>query len=218
MKPPIVAPDSPFPDFDFPEQEVLSNVQVGDGEITVSYNGTFDIIWRGYMDYLIGYKPCVGCFLSSPIFWSMLWLVTSISQHAPFWITIGGAFAIFLAVMFLQIVIQVVIICIDFARQLPVWNKNRLCSFSLTPEGYYEKMPGTKRSKIKWKRVKCIKENAGNITFTKGIFTGGNYVPREAFKNSEDAKVFYETAYKLWKSNGRAWHEVIGKYQKDAVR
>lgn len=211
MNLPIVAPDSLFPDFGSDAWESSSEIRVHDGEISVKYMGALGISWRGPLYYFFRYKPALGCFIGFPVFWSALWLIVNIVMGSLSSETLLFVI-IFLVVFISQSVAQVIATLFGYAWEFPIWNKNKMATFSITPEGFCEKVPG-KTIKVKWSHIKCMRFDAGDVHFIRGIYRNGRFVPRESFMNLEDSETFYAIAHKLWESNGEAWYEVIDQYQ-----
>lgn len=211
MKPPIVAPDSVFPDLDSELTEVTSGFRVREGEVSICYEETFKSLFRANLYLLLKHKPSTWVFMGASIFWCVYLLGEYIVTYQFSLIRLLLLAIFFVGITNLQFALFVLLICVMFARRFLVLKRNRLCTFSFTPEGFCDATP-FKTTKAKWEKVTCMRFDSGDVHFIKGAIRGGCFVPREAFQNLQNAKTFYGIAYEIWKSNGGAWYEVTDQY------
>lgn len=83
---------------------------------------------------------------------------------------------------------------------------NRQCRFIVGAEGFEDVMPEKTTSAL-WRDVKAVEEHGGDIYFFRNKVTGkggakpaGTFLPRSAFADPAQARAFYETARRLWKT------------------
>ena len=79
--------------------------------------------------------------------------------------------------------------------------------FSLLSEGVQSAFP--KKTRLaSWVNISNIKEHEGDIHFWKDR-KYYKFIPREAFKDREEALEFYLAAVTLWKSKGQIWPDEL---------
>ncbi len=78
------------------------------------------------------------------------------------------------------------------------YPKSRSCTTGFTAEGVFD-LSTAKRQGIPWRQIKEIREKSGDVHIWRGL--GGIYIPREAFKDLDEARRLAGLAKELWLNN-----------------
>jgi hypothetical protein len=109
--------------------------------------------------------------------------------------------------------LNLVLLTLAILKRLPTAKTIRTCTSGLTPEGVRDITPEKQRL-LAWKSITEICERNGDIHVWSGL--SGIFIPRDAFKDLEEAQRFAGLALELWHSKGSLWPAVAAKPWKSA--
>lgn len=101
--------------------------------------------------------------------------------------------------------IDLVVLSIVIFKRLPTTKTVRTCTSGLAPEGVRDVTPEKPRL-LPWRKITAIRERKGDVYVWSGL--SGIFIPRDAFKDLDEAQRFAELAVGLWHSQGASWPEV----------
>lgn len=101
--------------------------------------------------------------------------------------------------------LQLAVLTLAILKRLPTATTIRTCTSSLTPEGVRDVTPEKPRL-FPWRRITEIREHNGDVHVWSGVT--GIFIPRDAFKDLDEARRFSQLAAELWHSKGALWPEV----------
>jgi|GEM_PF-3391648 len=96
------------------------------------------------------------------------------------------------------------IVFAQIAARFPSPSTVRICTSTLTPQGFRDETPGRTKT-YPWSQIISIREHHGDVYI--GAVGGGSFIPCSAFKNVDEARNYYRAAMALWKSRGDVWPE-----------
>ncbi len=168
-----------------------------DGILSVTYNSSRADQWRCHRYVLIHRWQGTALLYLFPAVFCLLhgqgWMRDGVPALIGATAATFAAWTAFLAfVLWLQVV-----------QRLPRRDSLRLCTTSLTPHGLQDVVP-EKTITYDWKSVKAIREDAGDIYFWVGA-TNGNFIPRTAFRDRDEAQEFCRAAEAFRTGQQYAW-------------
>jgi hypothetical protein len=104
--------------------------------------------------------------------------------------------------------LNLVVLALTILKRLPTAETIRTCTSGLTPEGVSDITPERRRL-VPWRKITEIREHKGDIHVWFGL--SGIFIPREAFKDLDEARRFASLAVELRRSTGSLWPEVAAK-------
>jgi hypothetical protein len=104
--------------------------------------------------------------------------------------------------------LNLVVLALTILKRLPTAETIRTCTSGLTPEGVSDITPERRRL-VRWRKITEIREHKGDIHVWFGL--SGIFIPREAFKDLDEARRFASLAVDLRRSTGSLWPEVAAK-------
>ena len=105
--------------------------------------------------------------------------------------------------------LNLVVLALALLKRLPTANTIRTCTSGLTPEGVSDITP-EKRRLVPWRKITEIREHHGDIHVWFGL--SGIFIPRDAFKDQDEARRFASLAVDLWRTKGARWPEAVANY------
>jgi hypothetical protein len=99
-------------------------------------------------------------------------------------------------------------LAVAILTRVPPGKPSRSCTSGLMPEGVFDFTP-EKRRVVPWRKITAIRDHDGDIHVWFGF--NGIYIPREAFKDLEEAHRFAGLAVELWHSQGSLWPQTSAK-------
>jgi hypothetical protein len=104
--------------------------------------------------------------------------------------------------------LNLAVLALTILKRLPTAETIRTCTSGLTPEGVSDITPERRRL-VRWRKITEIREHKGDIHVWFGL--SGIFIPREAFKDLDEARRFASLAVELRRSTGSLWPEVAAK-------
>ena len=104
--------------------------------------------------------------------------------------------------------LNLVVLSLAILKRLPTAKTIRTCTSGLAPEGVRDITPEKPRL-LSWRSITEICEHKGDVHVWSGL--SGIFIPRDAFKDLEEARRFAQLAVELWRSQGASWREVAAK-------
>jgi hypothetical protein len=103
---------------------------------------------------------------------------------------------------------NLVVLAITTLKRFPTAKTIRTSISGLTSEGVSD-ITQEKRRLLLWRKITEVREHNGDIHVRSGL--RGIYIPREAFKDLDEARRFASLAVELRRSTGSLWPEVAAK-------
>lgn len=100
------------------------------------------------------------------------------------------------------------VLALAILNRLPTAKTVRICTSSLTAEGVRDVTPEKSRL-LSWGSITQISEHNGDVHVWSGMT--GIFVPRDAFKDLDEARRFTQLSVELWHSKGSSWPEVSAR-------
>ena len=107
--------------------------------------------------------------------------------------------------------LNLVVLALAILKRLPSAKTIRTCTSGLAPEGVSDITPERRRL-VPWRRITEMREHNGDIHVWFGL--SGIFIPRDAFKDPDEARRFASLAVELWRNKGSRWPEAAAKYWK----
>lgn len=171
--------------------------------LSVTYRETRAAHWRCNLYALFSNKRfafVTGTFI---LFLSVGLPLPALSPSAP----VNGIFRLIAAIAAVGI-FNVVVLALTTLKRFPTAKTIRTSISGLTSEGVID-ITQKKRRLLLWRKITEIREHNGDIHVHAGL--RGIYIPREAFKDMDEARRFAGLAVELRRSTGTLWPEVAGK-------
>lgn len=107
--------------------------------------------------------------------------------------------------------LHLVVLTLAVLKRFPTAKTIRTCTSGLAAEGVSDITP-EKRRLVPWRKITEIREHNGDIHVWFGF--SGIFIPRDAFKDLNEAQRFVDLAVELWRSKGSLWPEAVAKYRR----
>ncbi len=88
----------------------------------------------------------------------------------------------------------------EILRRFPTAESIRPCRSCLSAQGFHDITPDgiVLRS---WTSITSVRWHEGDL-YVWCRLTGGHFIPRSAWNSPEEGQAFYDSALRLWESNG----------------
>jgi hypothetical protein len=168
--------------------------------LSVTYSSTRAATWRCNVYTMSHNKRFAFVTGVCILFFSLCLPFPAMSSSA----VVNGVFRL-LAGTAAVVLLNSVALALTILKRLPAANANRTCTSALTSEGVSDITPERRRL-MPWRKITEIREHNGDIHVWVGV--GGIFIPREAFKDLDEAQRFAGLAVELRRSNGSLWPDV----------
>lgn len=178
--------------------------------ISVTYPSTRADHWRCNLRVLLLQKLVLIYFIAFPLY---IGFSASHRRYGAFSLT---TFAVTSGVAFFgMLLIQVLTLWLQIKKRLPRADSVRVCTSSLTPQGFHDITP-QKAALATWTKITAIRQHDGDIFISCGL-ANGCFIPRSAFASREEVTAFFDIATALWKSKGANWDMLYSSWPQSKI-